>query len=77
MVRSRSISILGNFNFRDVIESDYSDSKSLASKYTIAGKYGAPGRVPDNHFNQAGHNLIASEVIKHLEKEIENGTLKL
>jgi hypothetical protein len=79
IVRDRTIYILDKFNFSDIVEWDYGkNGNDLNKKYTIAGKFGVDNaKAPDTHFNMEGHNLIANEVIKHLEKEIKEGTLKL
>jgi hypothetical protein len=79
IVRDRTIYILDKFNFSDIVEWDYGkNGNDLNKKYTIAGKFGVDNpKAPDTHFNMEGHNLIANEVIKHLEKEIKQGTLKL
>lgn len=80
IVRDRTIPILGKFNFSDIVEWDYyRNGSELNKKYTIAGKFGIPedASAADTHFNLEGHNMMASEVIKHLEKEIKEGTLKL
>jgi hypothetical protein len=80
IVRDRTIYILNKFNFSEIVEWHYKkDGSDLNKKYTIAGKFGIPetSTAPDTHFNKEGHELIANEIIKHLEKEIQNGTIKL
>jgi lysophospholipase L1-like esterase len=70
---------LDKFNFSEIVDWHYPTGSDLNKKYTIAGKFGIPetASAADTHFNMEGHNLIANEVIKHLEKEIKQGTLKL
>ena len=79
IVRDRTIYILDKFNFSEIVEWHYPNGTDFQKKYTIAGKFGVPetASAPDTHFNMEGHNLITNEVIKHLEKEIKEGTLKL
>ena len=79
IVRDRTIYILDKFNFSEIVDWHYPNGSDLNKKYTIAGKFGVPetASAPDTHFNMEGHNLMANEVIKHLEKEIKEGTLKL
>ncbi len=79
IVRDRTIYILGKFNFSEIAEWHYPNGNDLNKKYTIAGTFGIPetASAPDTHFNLEGHNMIANEIINHLEKEIKEGTLKL
>lgn len=79
IVRDRTIYILDKFNFSDIVEWDYyRNGSELNKKYTIAGKFGTPenASAKDTHFNLEAHNMIASEIIKHIENELKNGTLK-
>jgi len=79
IVRDRTIYILDKFNFSEIVEWQPPSGNDLNKQYTIAGKFGVPktASAADTHFNMEGHNLIANEVIKHLENEIKKGTLKL
>ena len=79
IVRDRTIYILDKFNFSEIVEWQPPSGSDLNKQYTIAGKFGVPktASAADTHFNMEGHNLIANEVIKHLENEIKEGTLKL
>lgn len=65
IVRDRTIHILDDFNFHQLINNDSAHKKgTLANKYTLAGKL----NCTDYHMNQEGHDLLAKTIIDYIEK---------
>lgn len=65
IVRNRTIYILDDFNFHQLINNDKAHiAGTLANKYTLAGKL----NCTDYHMNQEGHDLLAETIINYIEK---------
>ena len=65
IIRDRTIYILNDFNFDKMV--NYEEAlipRTLANKYTLAGKF----KCLDFHMNQEGHDVLANEIINYIEK---------